>query len=124
MSQRSEVERSFDTLTGRVTFGLCFLVAFCIAVTALLVWFGISQSHQAASIRDNALETHAALCAFKSDLERRHSEGVKYLREHPQGLVSERTGEVLITAAQFNQSLNNQKDTLDALAALDCTLEG
>jgi hypothetical protein len=57
---------------------------------------------------------------LKRDLSTRHNQGVDYLRTHPDGITG-RGGEILISSAQLQQSLNSQQSTLDSLDVLDCS---
>lgn len=123
MEVRSEVERSLSELQARTTFGLCFIVVFCVAVTSILVWFGMAQGRQAARLTEVAVQTHNSLCALKNDIRGRKDRAVAYLGENPRGLVSPRTGEVLITAALLRDSIDKQEATLSSLSALDCPEE-
>lgn len=62
-----------------------------------------------------ARQTHDGLCALHDDVQRRHAASVKFLKENPRGLVSPKTGAVILTPAQIQQSIKNQESTLKAL---------
>ena len=118
MEPRGEVERALDTLSSRTTFGLGFIVVFCIAVTGALVWFGMTQGEQSSQLKAVATETHSALCTLKQDLQSRYDANLKLLKDHPEdpivvyGLTIPR--DTLVTNAA------GQKSTLGALQILDC----
>ena len=78
------------------------------------LWFNQNRGLKAV-----ATETHGALCAFKLNLSERHRDGVRYLRDHPNGITAH--GEVIISAAQVQKSLDGQAATLSSLRELDCT---
>lgn len=63
------------------------------------------------------VETHNALCSFKFDLERRHTNGTKFVAEIEAGKRRAIPG---IPITELHRSLANQRSTLDALASLDC----
>ena len=114
------LDRKLTSLTAWVTAGLCFMVVFSITVMGALVWGASRQGSQAQELRGVAVETHTALCALKRDLSTRHNQGVDYLRTHPDGITG-RGGEIIISSAQLQQSLNSQQSTLDSLDVLDCS---
>lgn len=91
-------------------------LATCGVLLALVggLWF-----NQNRGLKGLANDTHAALCAFKQDVERRYDAGVEYLLDHPRGLVSSK-GEVILGRATLKNSLDAQQATLDALAELHC----
>lgn len=115
----SEVERKLGSLQAWVAGGLCFIVVFAVSIMGLMVWQSYRVGENARDLRAVATETHGALCAYKGDLTRRYGDGVKYLKDHPDGLVAH--GEVLITAAQIKRSLDAQEATLKSLRGLDCS---
>lgn len=57
--------------------------------------------------------TQQSICALRGDLETRVHEGKVFLVEHPKGFGS-------ITAHQIQESINNEKRTIDALSDLAC----
>lgn len=93
------------------TLGLvgAFVVVSMVALVLALVWRVQDQNR----IESLARQTNTALCAFKTDLQRRHASGEKYLAEHPRGIPG-------ITAREIRLSLDNQEATLDALSGLAC----
>lgn len=115
----NQVERRLSVLQSWVTFGLAFILLFSISVMGIMVWQSYRLGANANELRGVATETHSSLCAFKTDLQTRHENSVKYLQDHPSGLVAH--GEVLISPAQIQQSLDAQSATLSSLSGLDCT---
>jgi hypothetical protein len=109
----SEVDRKLATLTAWLTAGICFLIVFSISVMGVLVWQSMRVGQTASDLEGVATETHDALCAFKTDLQKRYAAGTKFLKENPEGIPG-------ISAAQIKQSLSNQESTLDSLEPLDC----
>lgn len=86
-------------------------------LTALVLGLWFNQSR---GLKKVATDTHSALCTFRADIQNRHDATVKYLLDHPRGLTTKK-GDVVITAAQFKQSLKTQESTLNALRRLgDC----
>lgn len=115
----SQIEQKLSILQGWVTAGLSFILIFAISVMGIMVWQAYRVGSNARQLHEVATETHGALCAYKADLNNRHSTGEQYLKDHQNGVVSH--GEVLITAAQIKQSLASQASALDSLSALDCS---
>lgn len=103
----SEADRKLSSLQTWVTAGMCFIIVFAVTVMAVMVW-------QAVRLSNVANESHAALCAFKNDIERRHEAAVRFVKENPDGIPG-------ISRAQIDQSLDTQQDTLDALGVLVCS---
>lgn len=75
--------------------------------------------------RDARIEQHdtalVALCAFKSDLRGRRDRTAEYLREHPRGIVSPKSNDIIISAAELQRGIDAQNSTLAALGPLDCS---
>ena len=120
MTTHSDVaEVRLRQLQAWVTAAVIGAVVFAMTVLGFMFWqsyrVGVNTQH----LKQVALETHGALCAFKIDLTHRYDDGVKYLEDHGSGLTAH--GEVLITAAQIKRSLDSQKATLTSLAGLDCS---
>lgn len=67
-----------------------------------------------------ARESHQGLCALKNDIARRRDDAVRYLEEHPRGVVSPKTGAVIITPAEIQRGIDAQGSTLEALVVVDC----
>lgn len=59
--------------------------------------------------------TTASLCAFRADLERRISDGEKFLKTHPEGLPRAE-----ISAAELQRSIDGLKRTVTSLRSLEC----
>lgn len=85
-----------------------------LAVLAVSLYVDYRSDRADARVRAVAVETHEALCAFKSDLQRRYTAGSEFLENNPDGIPG-------ISAADIQRSLQNQRATLDALSALDCS---
>ena len=114
----SEVENKLGNLTAWVTAGLCFIVVFAISSMAILTYSAYVSGRTASDLKAVAIQTHNSFCAFKLDIQHRHEDGVRYLKDHPTGVTAH--GEVIITAAQIKQSLDFQESTLGSLQGLDC----
>ena len=109
----TEVDTKLASLTAWVAAGLCFILVFAISVMGVMVWQAVRVSQNAEELKTVATETHDSLCAFKADLDKRHTAGEQFLKQNPDGIPG-------ISAVQIQQSLNNQQDTLNSLATLDC----
>lgn len=66
-----------------------------------------------AAIYNVSNNNREALCALRSDVQKRHDNGVQFLKQHPRGIPG-------IDADAIKVSLKNQQATLDALSGLDC----
>jgi hypothetical protein len=119
MMPNQQVEQRVSVLTTWVTAGLCFIVVFAISVMGILAWQAFRVGSNARQLREVATETHGALCALKHDQQSRHDAGVEYLHDHPRGVIAH--GEVVISAAQIQKSLDGQESTIAALRGLDCS---
>jgi hypothetical protein len=64
-----------------------------------------------------ATETHAALCAFKTDLEGRTADAEKYLKDVEAGRREPIAG---ITNQEIKDSIRNRRATLRSLQSLRC----
>lgn len=84
-------------------------VAVVLAIIAGVWW------NQDRGLKAVADETHGALCALKNDIERRHRSAMRYLADHPgpEPIPG-------ITREQIQDSIKNQKATLNALRDLSC----
>jgi hypothetical protein len=83
------------------------LVALWIVMFTLVVAYSVHANRVLSS------QTHAALCTFHDDLRGRYENGVKFLKEHPNGIPG-------IDAGVIRQSLKGQIATLRSLEQLDC----
>lgn len=107
---REDILKSFRTLT-RWTVALFISV---VLVTGIGFWDAYDRRQALTRV---AFETHTALCTFTADLEVRYKSGLAYLKENPgpEPIPG-------ITRETLQNSVDNQKRTLDALAgSLDCS---
>lgn len=113
---KTPLEVRFGRYQALVVGGLAFIVVFAISVMGILLWQAYSIGQQAQKVEQLAVTTHGALCTFREDLQRRHDNAVDFLEDNPGGFGG-------ITASTLQTSIDNQKATLDALAAggLTCT---
>lgn len=79
-------------------------------ITAVVVIFAVFS---VATGNARAQQTHDTLCVFYEDLNTRYTDGLKFLADNPEGIPG-------ISAAQIQQSLDNQQQTLEALSGLGC----
>lgn len=94
-----------------------FSVFVCALALALFAYTSIQRSHDQAQLEELAVETNAALCAFKSNLEQRALDAEQYIADVQDGKREVIPG---ITIADLQRSLFNQQQTLDALEELSC----
>lgn len=88
-------------------------VSISIIAVLLFVYTTVQHVEDQNRVRRLAESTNAALCTFKNDLEHRYIQGLEFLTRHPDGIPG-------IGPVDIQRSLDNQKSTLDALAALEC----
>lgn len=117
-SNNEKLERKLGSLQAWVSGGLAFIVVFSITVTGLMFWQAYRLGQQAAEVKQVAVTTHDALCAFKLDLQRRYNDNRKLLRDHPEDPV--RAFGLEIPRATLESSVANQKATLEALSIVRC----
>jgi hypothetical protein len=96
---------------GNVSHRLAAKTLIFLALLGALWW------NQERGVRHLAEETHASLCAFKTDLQIRHDAGKDYV-------AAVESGERLIiptfTLADLKRSLAGQRATLRSLSDLSC----
>lgn len=92
-----------------------------LAVVALVLLLGAARERTVVAAKFDRLasETHAALCAFKSDLARRTRNGQRILSRHDGDVI--RIYGLRIPRSQLRSSVQNQQRTLRSLRHLDCT---
>lgn len=83
-------------------------------VATMIAILGAFWWNQERGLKAVATETHSALCSFKKDLAIRHANGEKYLEEIKGPMIFGIPRDVI------EQSVKNQKATLDSLKGLDC----
>lgn len=116
----SQVEVKLAALQSWVVGGLAFILVFAVTVIALMLWQANNAATTSIEVKHNAEVTMQALCSLKIDIRRRRNVALEFLKEHPQGLTSKVTGEVLISAQQLQQGISNQNSTLEALKNIPC----
>ena len=90
------------------------LIATCLIFAAIVggLWW-----NQDSGLKAVATETHDALCAFKTDLERRSRATEEFIDDVKHGRRPPIRG---ISLADLRRSLDGQRSTLEALHTLDC----
>jgi hypothetical protein len=91
------------------------VVGWLVTFTALL-YVGLSGHQNTDQLRRQAAQgaqAHIAVCAFKTDLQRRVGEGIQFLATHPDGALG-------IPAKTLEASILNEQKTVHSLAALRC----
>lgn len=58
-------------------------------------------------------KNHHALCSLRADLDERVTTGETYLKAHPEGFAG-------VSATQIQETIDNQKRTIEALSNLAC----
>jgi hypothetical protein len=71
------------------------------------------RANDAARVDEIATTNQTALCALRTDVERRIISSEQFLENHPNGIPG-------ISAAVIRQSLTAQRETVDALSAVEC----
>lgn len=96
------------------------IVFLFVAVVVGAVLLRIQANRISHLANDNArlvhdgLQAHEALCVFKADLAIRLDAAMKFVRDHPHGLVG-------IPVSVMEQSIRGERATLGSLSLLDCT---
>lgn len=85
-------------------------VVVSIAAFALGAWSIIRTAN-------SGTEAHQAICALKLDLARRVDMAERFLHEHPEGFAG-------VPAATIRASVENERQTIDALSVIQCDKEG
>ena len=97
--------------------GLKILVWLTVILYLALAGLGIvgylDGAQRRADIEKLADSTHAALCVFVDDLERRVEGTEQFLEENPAGISG-------LSAIAIRESISSQRLTLEALKGLNC----
>lgn len=101
---------------------LAAYVAIALTVLAVGVWTGLGKDSSqedritriVAANQARGLRTEQALCALRSDVERRIQASSDFLAVHPEGLPG------LISPAELRKSQADQQRTVVALSGLKC----
>jgi len=112
------------SISGELKRGLRTLVWATVFLYVALVVLGVIGFVDATSKRAEltkvataadkvAEETHDALCTFKLDLERRVETTEQFLLDNPNGIPG-------LSEEAIETSISNQKQTIEALAILEC----
>lgn len=107
------IEEKLARLQAWGTAGLACIVAMAVSTTGLMLWLMVESGQQARRIREAALSTNHALCAFKADLQVRHDGLVEFIADNPHGIPG-------ITRPMLDQSRRNYESTLESLNDLRC----
>lgn len=83
------------------------------ATFAIYLMFKVNSS--ANEVKNITENNQATLCAFRNNIQERRDSTVKYLEDHPRGVVSPKTGAIIISAAELQRSVDAQTTTLDAI---------
>jgi hypothetical protein len=111
------MENGHDAKPEEVRNALRWLVVSTIVLWTLVVILGVfawtSSQSQRAALEKTATETASALCTFRHDLELRVISTENFLKENPDGIPG-------FPRASIQQSLDNVRRTVVALATLPC----
>lgn len=113
MTEQEKIMDTPEQLNRRLRWLVIATVVVYLALIGFIGAFSISFSNQRAELRRITLNTNAALCTLRSDLEVRLQGAKDFLAEHPDGIAG-------ITAATLQQSITNQERTVTALSGLEC----
>jgi hypothetical protein len=86
-----------------------------VALALGLAWALYEIEEQADRNAAKAKINRATLCALHHDIERRRDDTAAFLERDPRGIVSPKTGAIIITAAELQRSIDSQTSTLRAL---------
>lgn len=117
----SDVEHRLRFLSTLAVVGGALLILFVVLCIAVLVYLSVSVASSSSEVKRIAEDNQATLCTFRADIAHRRNETIRYLENNPQGVVSPKTGAIIISAAQLQRGIDAQTATLDALDKhLDC----
>lgn len=89
------------------------VVALFVLLAALVVVGYLDSAGKSDRIARDAAQVNGALCALRGDLTRRVDASIAYLEDHPRGAPG-------IPAATIRQGIENQAQTIHALARVRC----
>ena len=123
--EHRDVEVRLRLLSNLALIGAAGALVFTLTTIVVLVFIGLSAQRQVDKVASFAQQNHDALCSFQADLKHRRDAGALYLAQHPSGLT-DRFGNVIISAQQLRSSIKGQTSTLIALGQhlRDCPKEG
>ena len=90
------------------------MISAWVVVFTILVAVSLQLSYRTSQ------NNHDAICAQKSYLRHERDMSINFLREHPDGIVSKRFGEIIIPAAAIQDNINQFSLQLAALRKVDC----
>lgn len=97
---------------------------FLYVLILLQIVAGLVTSINFVQLRNQAEEgrqAHDTQCAIREDIRKRRADAVQFLKEHPNGIVTN-DGSVLISAEQIQNGIKNNESTLASMveAGLNC----
>jgi len=105
------------SISGELNRGLRVLTVATVVLYLVLATIGVvgylDGAHRRAEIAELADKTHAALCVFVDDLERRVEISEQFLKDNPNGIPG-------ISDETIQTSIDNQLRTIDTLSGLGC----
>lgn len=118
----NEIEARLRFFSWLAMVGGLMVIVLAIGMTTLMVFFSLRVSAAATAIEERASESHATLCAVQVNAAVQVAATEKFIREHPRGVVSPKTGAVIFSRQELDASLKRQTDFRDALLAggLEC----
>lgn len=109
-----DVDRQLAFLSRMALVGSAGALIFTLITISVLTAIALAARSTALRVEEEAVQSHAALCAFRDDLQKSRDTAALYLANHPRGLVGS-LGEVLISPEQLRQGIERQTATLNAL---------
>jgi hypothetical protein len=100
------IKRSLRTIAISTVVLYC-----CLAVAGIAGWQ--IRVNDLKHVNAIATQNQTALCALRTDLERRVETSKQFLLDNPNGIPG-------ISGATIRQSITNQESTIDALSNLNC----
>ena len=92
--------------------GFIVLVLIAIFMTVVLI-LAMRVQEAAGRVEEQAKQSHNALCAVEANATKQIRQTTEFIAKHPDGLVSE--GVILISREELDDSLERQRDFIDAL---------
>lgn len=114
INEEPTVAQQLQASLRNLVIATVLLYVVVIALSALGYW---STQQNAQDTRDLAVQTTAALCALRFDLEARVEQGQEFLDANPEGIKG-------IPAETLQQTIEGQQRTISSLSVLDCPATG
>jgi hypothetical protein len=117
-----EIEERLRYLNTLALLGAALVLLIVVGAISVMVYLSVNVNQAATSVKDLVKANQATLCGLKENIEDRITASENYLRDNPQGVVSPKSGAIIITAAEIRVGIQRDKLALRKFSPdLDCS---